>query len=189
MKIEVNKNFVILAVIGILFGITVYAVAPNPGHSWSSIGDIPADIADGDNQNLVSVLSNGNNAEGNSLTNVGSISTTGISATGDITTTADMYASGYYYSSDERLKENITEINNAVSLVKSLDGVSFNWKENDEKSMGLIAQDVEKIFPEIVSVNAEGYKSVQYGVLVAVLIEAVKEQQKEIDELKEQIGQ
>jgi len=69
-----------------------------------------------------------------------------------------------------------------------LDGISFDWKESGEKSIGLIAQDVEKVFPEIVNTEeGTGLKSIEYGKLVAPLIEAVKEQQKMIDEQKELI--
>jgi len=94
----------------------------------------------------------------------------------------------FYYSSDERLKENIIQINNAVEIIENLEGVSFNWKEGGEKSIGLIAQNVEKVLPELVLTDNDGYKSIQYANLVAVLIEAVKEQQKEIDELKNQLN-
>jgi len=100
----------------------------------------------------------------------------------------NVLANGFYYSSDERLKENIVQIDNAISIVESLEGVSFNWKENGEESIGLIANDVEKILPEIVSTDNQGYKSIQYANLVAVLIEAVKEQQKQIDELQEKLN-
>jgi len=100
----------------------------------------------------------------------------------------NVFANGFYYSSDERLKENIVQIDNAISIVESLEGVSFNWKKDGGKSMGLIAQDVEKILPELVSTDNQGYKSIQYANLVAVLIEAVKEQQKQIDELQEQLN-
>jgi hypothetical protein len=107
---------------------------------------------------------------------------------GDLEVNGDIFANAYYYSSDERLKENVVKIGNAVDTVESLEGVYFNWKENGEKSIGLIAQDVEKVLPEVVLTNEEtGMKSISYGNIVAVLIEAVKEQQKEIDELKEQI--
>jgi len=100
----------------------------------------------------------------------------------------NVFANGFYYSSDERLKENIVQIDNAISIVESLEGVSFNWKKDGGKSMGLIAQDVEKILPELVSTDNQGYKSIQYANLVAVLIEAVKEQQKQIDELQEKLN-
>jgi hypothetical protein len=98
------------------------------------------------------------------------------------------YASAFYYTSDERLKDNIVPISESLEKLKKLDGVYFNWKSNDEPSMGLIAQDVEKVFPEAVSTNAQtGFKSVDYGKMVAPLIEAVKEQQSQIKDLQLQI--
>jgi hypothetical protein len=93
----------------------------------------------------------------------------------------NMYAASFIYSSDESLKTNITLLNNALEKVKQLEGVSFNWKNTGRADIGLIAQDVEKVIPEIVHTNEEGLKSVEYGNLVAILIEAVKEQQEEID--------
>lgn len=98
----------------------------------------------------------------------------------------DVGASGYFHTSDISLKENVEPISGALDKVLGLEGVSFNWKENEEPSIGLIAQDVEKILPEIIS-GEDGSKSVQYANLVAVLIEAVKEQQVMIDELREEV--
>ena len=89
-----------------------------------------------------------------------------------------------YSPSDERLKTNIQSLQNSLTKVQQLKGVSFNWKANGQESLGLIAQDVEKVFPQIVGTDKEGMKSVDYTKLVAVLIEAMKEQQKQIDELK-----
>ena len=65
--------------------------------------------------------------------------------------------------------------------------MSFNWKDSGRTSIGLIAQDVEKIFPEIVSTDEAGIKSVDYAKLIAPLIEAIKEQQSQIEELKLEI--
>ena len=96
-------------------------------------------------------------------------------------------ADAYYYRSDITLKENIERIENALEKVLKLEGVTFSWKEDDQKSIGLIAQEVEKIFPELVKEDGKGIKSIDYGRLVAVLIEAIKEQQKEIDSLKKEI--
>lgn len=77
----------------------------------------------------------------------------------------------------------VSDVANAI-----LDGVSFDWKESGEKSVGVIAQDVEKVFPELVKTDdATGLKSVEYGNLVAPLIEAVKEQQKQINSLKAEV--
>lgn len=90
-------------------------------------------------------------------------------------------------SSDERLKENIRTIENALEKVTSLRGVSFDFKESKQNQIGVIAQEVEKIIPEVVGENPDGYKGVQYGNLVGLLIEAIKEQQEQINQLKSEI--
>lgn len=90
-------------------------------------------------------------------------------------------------SSDEQLKENISTIQNPIDKVNALRGVDFNWKENGKKQIGVIAQEVEKILPELVEMRPDGYKGVHYDNVVGLLIEAIKEQQKEINELKEKI--
>lgn len=95
-------------------------------------------------------------------------------------------AVSYYYSSDAKLKTNIKTIKNPLEKIISLRGVSFNWKDSKEPSFGLIAQEVEKVFPELVSSNGD-YKAVEYGNLVAPLIEAVKAQQKQIEQLEARI--
>lgn len=92
-------------------------------------------------------------------------------------------------SSDERLKENIKTIENAVDKVLSLRGVEFDFKDTKKKQIGVIAQEIEKVIPEVVGENPDGYKGVQYGNLVGLLIEAIKEQQKQIEELKEKINE
>ncbi len=92
-----------------------------------------------------------------------------------------------YTSSDSRLKENVKTIINPLDKVIALRGVTFDWKNSDSSSLGLIAQEVENIFPEIVSTDDEGFKSIQYSSLVAPLIEAVKEQQKQISSLESRI--
>lgn len=92
-------------------------------------------------------------------------------------------ATSFIYSSDRNLKQNIQPISNPLGKIMQLEGVTFNWKKDNTPSVGLIAQDVEKVFPELVT-GEEGHKGVSYGNLVAPLIEAVKEQQKEIETLK-----
>ena len=83
-------------------------------------------------------------------------------------------------TSDERLKSDIKTIDNALNKVMNMRGVSFT--KQAEKGVGVIAQEIEKVLPEVVT-DGE-YKSVAYGNIVGVLIEAIKEQQKQIDELK-----
>jgi hypothetical protein len=89
--------------------------------------------------------------------------------------------------SDVRLKKDINTIDNALSKVLKLRGVTYYWKDTEsdpEKSMGLIAQEVEKIIPEVVRTTQDGRKGVQYTSLIGILVEAIKEQQIQIDDLK-----
>ncbi len=91
-------------------------------------------------------------------------------------------------TSDERAKEDITPITGALDKVQQLGGYSFTLKATDEKSSGVIAQEVQKVIPELVQEDDEGLLSVQYGNMVGLLIEAIKEQQTQIDELKEKLN-
>jgi hypothetical protein len=87
-------------------------------------------------------------------------------------------------TSDERLKDNIEPIENALSDVCKLEGVSFNWKDTGTKATGFIAQQVEPILPDLVNTNEDdGIKSVNYIGLIGHLVEAIKEQQAQIDAL------
>jgi len=89
--------------------------------------------------------------------------------------------------SDARVKENVKTIPNALEKVSKLRGVEYNRIGESEKSIGVIAQEVEKIIPEVVKTDVEGMKSVAYGNIVGLLIESINEQQKQIDELKSKI--
>jgi hypothetical protein len=102
-----------------------------------------------------------------------------------------------YYSSDERLKENITKITNPLDKVQQLRGVEYDWtdkyiEENGgedgyfirKHDIGLIAQDVQKVLPEIVAENSDGYLAIKYERVVALLVEAVKELSTELQNLK-----
>lgn len=86
--------------------------------------------------------------------------------------------------SDRNVKENIVTIENALSKTLSLRGVNYTLKDTQQKSIGVIAQEVEEILPEVVNTSDDGTKSVQYGNMIGLLIEAIKEQQSEIEELK-----
>ena len=85
-------------------------------------------------------------------------------------------------TSDIRYKTNIATVLDAVDKVKNLRGVTFNWIETGSKSMGVIAQEVEEIIPEVVV--GEDKKSVNYSAIIGLLIEAIKEQQREMEEIK-----
>ena len=105
-----------------------------------------------------------------------------------------------FATSDRRLKENILPILNALDKVKQIQGVTFDWipltKEqrkilhgNEGHDIGVIAQEIEAILPELVTTRDNGYKAVKYEKIVALLIEAIKEQQGEIDELRRKINE
>jgi hypothetical protein len=110
---------------------------------------------------------------------------------GSILATNDIVA---FASSDERLKENILVIPNAVEKIQQMNGVSFDWIPMEEihvhsgHDIGIIAQDIEKVFPEVVTTRKNGYKAVKYEKLISVLIEGIKELKSEIDDLKSQIN-
>src|SRR6056300_913260 len=94
-----------------------------------------------------------------------------------------------FYSSDERLKDNITPIKNSLEKVGQLKGYEFDWNDKQEvyegHDVGVIAQEVEKVVPEIVETRKhDGYKAVKYEKLVPLLINAINELKAEIEELK-----
>lgn len=109
----------------------------------------------------------------------------------------DIIANSIAGSSDARFKSNILPIENSLQKVQQLRGVTFDWKTkefqerafSDNRALGFIAQEVEKVLPEVVQTEktAEGYKSVQYDKVVALLVEAIKEQQKQIQVLQKEI--
>ena len=109
---------------------------------------------------------------------------------GALTVTGDITA--FYVSSDERLKDNITPIEDPLAKVISISGNTFEWKELDNyqgEDTGVIAQEVEALgLPGIVKNNSNGYKSVQYHKLVPLLIEAVKELSAKVDSLEQRLN-
>jgi hypothetical protein len=99
--------------------------------------------------------------------------------------------------SDERLKREITPIKNALGKVMQMQGMQYYWKSkdypqlnlDDNKQIGLIAQQVEKVVPEVVQTDKEGYKAVEYSKLIALLVEAIKQQEHKIDAQQKQIDE
>jgi hypothetical protein len=127
------------------------------------------------------------------LTSLG-VGTAASGTTGEIRATNNVTA---YYSSDERLKTNIEKIDGALEKISQIDGVIYDWNETylkdhgsvdgyfvRSRNSGVIAQQVEKVFPNVVADRADGYKAVRYELLVPLLIEAIKELKQEIAELK-----
>lgn len=92
-------------------------------------------------------------------------------------------ATDFNSTSDVSLKTNISIIENALYLIKNIEGVSFQWKDSGKESIGVIAQQVEAVVPEIVNTGSDGIKRVSYDSLIPILIEAVKELSDKIDNL------
>ena len=96
-----------------------------------------------------------------------------------------------FAASDKRFKENIKPIENALDKIDQIGGYEFDWDDqvnvhgHEGHDIGVIAQEIEAILPEVVTTRDNGYKAVKYEKIVPLLIQAIKEQQKEIDELKE----
>jgi chromosome segregation ATPase len=105
-----------------------------------------------------------------------------LTVNGDASVSGIVTATDFNSASDINLKENISPIENPLDKVIKLEGVNFQWKESGKKSLGVIAQEVEKVLPELVS--GEETKTVNYNGIIGLLIECVKKQQEEINELK-----
>ncbi len=144
----------------------------------------PTDISNAsDNRVLTSDgSSNAAVAETNLTFNGSTLAVTGaITATGDITA---------FSSSDKRLKDDVTPIINALDKLLKLNGVKWKWNDNagevtkSTPSIGLIAQEVQEVLPEIVIEREDGYLALDYSKMVGLLVEAIKEQQTQINELK-----
>lgn len=135
----------------------------------------------GSTARIVSVLASSSNVADNIVArdingdfSAGSIQCANLTASFDINS-----------NSDESLKTNIKTIENSLETIKSLRGVSFDWKETGCGSYGVIAQELEKVLPELV--KGDDIKSVNYNGLIGILIEAVKQQQEQINILKSEL--
>ena len=129
----------------------------------------------------------------------------GLVVDGGTSTSYSMYVykgafaagNGFVSASDQRLKKDISSINNALEIIQSLNGVRFLWDKEQHpelgltsnKQIGMIAQNVEKVLPELVTESEDGIKGVAYDKLTAVLVEAIKEQQQQIKTQQEKIQQ
>lgn len=129
------------------------------------------------------VVTNGDGVSGNPTITVGedvpALASNNTFA-GTTNTFVNVVATTYQTSSDIRLKENVETLNNAVDVVNRLRGVSYT--RNGKVEIGLIAQEVEQVIPEVVG-ESDGFKTVAYSNVVGLLIEAIKEQQATIKEL------
>ncbi|MCP4582310.1 MAG: hypothetical protein GY839_11910 [candidate division Zixibacteria bacterium] len=158
----------------------IRVIAPNTGTGMPSSN---VAIADLDSDGLMDLQVDGNVGIGTDRPNM------------TLDVRGEIGNNSVVYHSDKRWKKNINTIPDALNKVNQLRGVSFDWRKDEFSDMnfsngrqiGLIAQEVEAVIPELVRTDKDGYKSVEYADLVAVLIEAVKEQQKTIKNLQSEI--
>ena len=118
------------------------------------------------------------------------VATTGNVGIGTTTTSYRLYVQGDIYAtgditafSDAAIKTDITPISDALNIVSALNGVKYTRVDNNQRKIGLIAQEVQKVLPEVV-VNADGNIGVSYQTLTALLIEAVKELSEKVKKLE-----
>ena len=118
--------------------------------------------------------------------NIAGDSSTNITGIADITASGTVQAGNFDSTSDVRLKTNIQPIDDPIAKVIQIEGVSFNWKKDNRPALGVIADQVQEILPELV--HGDDPKTVNYNGLVGLLIEVVKDQQKQIDSLNDRIS-
>ena len=146
-----------------------------PGNIWNNVGNPNEFVFVGSDNTAWTVNgNNGNTWQSGTLTTVGD-----ITSGGNITANSDI-----------SLKDNIVAIPNALDKVLQIRGVTYNRNdiEDNPRQTGVIAQEVEKVLPEVISEDANGIKSVAYGNMIGLLIEAIKEQQARIDALEERLN-
>jgi hypothetical protein len=172
-------------------GIWLFETAPNKDQAFMGIANdnqVGFWGNTGANWGLVMDTTTGNVAIG-----LGATSTTA----GKLDVGGIVHASSYSSSSDARFKTNVAPIEDALDKVAAIRGVAFDWNElyqslgrsTGRREIGVIAQDVEKVCPELVNEwNEEGYKGVDYGRLTALLIEAVKELKAKNETLERRLG-
>ena len=127
----------------------------------------------------------------NQSSNGGAGNKMGLATSGTLTVSGDLIA--YGSPSDKRLKENIKPIESALDKVSKLQGVTFDWIQKEDQildikeDIGFIAQDVQKVIPELVRENEDGMLSMRHQGIAPILLEAIKELKAEIEELKKKI--
>ena len=96
-------------------------------------------------------------------------------------------ANAFVTYSSRKLKKNINQIQDPLSIVKNLRGVTFDWRDTNKREIGLIAEEVAKVLPEVVSYEKKRPAALDYPKITALLIECVKEQQERIDSLEKKV--
>ena len=111
-----------------------------------------------------------------------------IATDGTLSVTGDVIA---YASSDKKLKSNLILISNPLDRIRKIGGYEFDWNDNQDTysghDVGVVAQEIQEVLPEVISKREDGYLAVKYEKIVPLLIEGIKEQQKQIESLEARI--
>ena len=189
--------------------VQVFGQNDNGAGDWSSNVEIVADDQAGESSGRISVFNTANGGTVNEtvwitsnnggggwmdLRDNASITTLSldgqngnISANGDVSGNTLTSSDGMVQTSDRRLKTNIMTLENALNKTLEMRGVSYTWKDEQKSQrtqIGVIAQELEEVYPEFVHTNDEGMKAVNYAQITAVLIEAVKELNAKVENLE-----
>jgi len=114
---------------------------------------------------------------------------TGTITAAEITASGNVTSPFFYSQSDINLKKDLVHVTNALDIINQLDGYWFKWKSNDADSLGMIAQHVESVLPMLIGTSPDGSKTIQYNGIIAILLEAIKAQQIQIDEIKARLDE
>ena len=147
-------------------------VANKSIEATSFIGDLTGDVTG--NADTATTAGTVTTAAQPNITSVGTL--TGLTVNGTVA------ATDFNSTSDITLKDNVSIIDNALEMINNLEGISWNWKDSGKASLGVSAQNVETVAPELVTTG--DHKAVNYNGLVGVLIEAVKSLSAEVETLK-----
>lgn len=123
----------------------------------------------------------------NTATTGGGVTRMTITNAGETHFSGVVRAPAFVATSSARFKDNIRPLDHSLQAVQRLQGVKFEWKDGGATSVGFVAEEVRKIFPELVAMDGEQAAGVNYSALVAVLLEALKEQQQQMDAQQTQL--
>ena len=175
-------------------GSTIFEVQGSQGQLFSVTDDLTGtifNVSDISGVPILSVEGDGTvDVDGDLQATALGVGTAAPSTTGAIRATNDITA---FYSSDKRLKNNITNIEDPLDKLKKINGVSFEWipkegiHDHTGKDYGVIAQEIEEVLPELVTTRDNGYKAVKYEKIVALLIETNKQLLSRIEELENKV--
>jgi hypothetical protein len=173
-------------------------IVARDGSGNFSAGTITASLNGNETTATTATTANALNTSNNYRVNSLGVGADASGTTGEIRATNNVTA---FYSSDINLKTNIRPISDSLNKLLKISGVNFEWKDEyitqkggedgyfvRKNDIGVIAQEIEKVLPEAVATREDGYKAVRYELIIPLLIEAVKEQQKQIEELKKKLG-